>query len=239
MIKEQRVALSEGPKDSAATAAARTGGREYAFSSEVVVVSAPGGPRAEAIRAIRTFVMAQHIHAGRRALAICSASAGVGASFVAVNLAAALAQAGVSVLLIDGNMRRHGVDAYIRPSSPGPGLREYLMDEKVSIEDVVAEGVMENLAVMYAGGGTPDAQELLAGDRFGKLMERCMRDYEMTIIDTPPANTCADARRISTVAGYSLIVTKRHKTFVSDLTALAEQLAQDRAQVVGTVLNEA
>jgi Mrp family chromosome partitioning ATPase len=60
----------------------------------------------------------------------------------------------------------------------------------------------------------------------------------MTIIDTPPANTCADARRISTVVGYSLIVTRRHHTFVDDVRTLASQLEADRAKVVGTVLNE-
>ena len=43
-------------------------------------------------------------------------------------------------------------------------------------------------------------------------MEFCLRDFDATIVDTPPANTCADARRISTVVGYSLIVTRRNKT---------------------------
>ena len=92
---------------------------------------------------------------------------------------------------------------------------------------------------MFAGEPINNAQELLASDRFSNLIERCLRDYDLTIIDTPPANGCADARRISTVVGYSLIAAKRHHSFVGDVRALAAQLRQDRAQIVGTVLNEA
>jgi Mrp family chromosome partitioning ATPase len=65
-----------------------------------------------------------------------------------------------------------------------------------------------------------------------------MRDYDVTIVDTPPANTCADARRVSKVVGYSVIVAKRHVSFLNDLKALAGQLREDRAHVLGTVMNE-
>jgi Mrp family chromosome partitioning ATPase len=70
------------------------------------------------------------------------------------------------------------------------------------------------------------------------LLERCLRDFDVTIVDTPPANRCADARRISNLVGYSVIVAKRHESYVTDITALAAQLADDRAKIVGTVMNE-
>ena len=57
--------------------------------------------------------------------------------------------------------------------------------------------------------------------------------------DTPPANICSDARRVSTVTGYSVIVARRDLSYVEDIKILAGQLLADRAQVVGTVLNEA
>jgi Mrp family chromosome partitioning ATPase len=114
-----------------------------------------------------------------------------------------------------------------------------LESDDVDLSGVIQNDVIENLSVMFSGGVASSAQELLASDRFSNVVERCLRDFDLTIIDTPPANSCADARRISTVAGYSLIVAKRHLTFVSDIKALAGQLREDRAQIVGTVLNEA
>ena len=41
------------------------------------------------------------------------------------------------------------------------------------------------------------------------------------------------------MAGYGIIVAKRDVTFVNDVKILANQLRDDRARVVGTVLNEA
>ena len=211
----------------------------YSFSPEVVMITEPRGVRAEAVRALRTHIMAQHVDDGRRGLAVCAASLGVGATFVAVNLAVALAQIGVKVLLIDGDLRRSQIDDFIHTSNAVSGLQQCLQGDDLDILSTIQPDVIENLSVMFAGGVPSNAQELLASDRFADLIDRCLRDYDLTIIDTPPANLCADSRRISTVAGYSLIVAKRHESFVDDIKALSAQLIEDRAHVVGTVMNEA
>lgn len=211
----------------------------FAFSSDVVMLSDPQGAPAEAVRTLRTHIVAQHIEDGRRGLAICAASAGVGATFTAINLAVALAQIGTKVLIIDADLRHPQLEGFIRASAPLLGLKQCLADHGADLTAYIQDDVVENLSVMFAGGVAPEAQELLASDRFGQLVERCLRDYDLTIIDTPPANSCADARRISTVVGYSIIVAKRHRSFVNDIKALAAQLREDRAQVVGTVMNEA
>lgn len=61
----------------------------------------------------------------------------------------------------------------------------------------------------------------------------------MTIIDTPPSNLSADARQVSSVVGYGLIVTGRDRTFIEDVKVLAGQLQGVHAKIVGTVLNKA
>lgn len=211
----------------------------YGFSPEIVMLSEPNGARAEAVRTLRTHLMAQHVDSGHRGLAICGASAGVGATFTAVNLAVALAQIGTKVLFIDGDLRNAGVDQFIRPAKPVPGFAACLADTQSDYSPYIQRDVIPNLSVMFAGEVTGSAQELLASERFAEVVERCLREYDVTIIDTPPANTCADARRICTVAGYGIIVAKRNVSFVNDIKVLAAQLEEDRAHVVGTVLNEA
>jgi tyrosine-protein kinase Etk/Wzc len=90
---------------------------------------------------------------------------------------------------------------------------------------------------MFAGGAAVNAQELLAQTSFDEIITSYMRDFAMTIIDTPPANSCADALRIAAVAGYSLIVTRRNRGLVSDLKILAGQLKSSGSAVIGGVLN--
>jgi capsular exopolysaccharide synthesis family protein len=210
----------------------------YGFSPAVVMLAEPNGARAEAIRTLRTHIVAQHVDDGRRGLAICAAGGGVGCTFTAVNLAVALSQVSVKTLLIDGNLRKPGLEAYIRPPKSSSGLHQYLVNTEMGFGDAIVDA-LPSLSLLYAGGAASEAQELLATDRFRMLIDHCLRDFDVTIIDTPPANRCADARRISTVVGYSLVVARRDRSFINDISVLAAQLKEDRAQVVGAVMNEA
>jgi protein-tyrosine kinase len=211
----------------------------YSFAPGMIMVSNPTGAATEAIRALRTHLTAQHVQEGRRAIAICAASRGVGCSFVAANLAVAFSQAGLKTLLVDADMRDPTVEEMIRPPRPRSGLVQYLASADRDFSDSIAADVLPGLSIIYSGGAAANAQELLAGERFKRLMDFCMRDFDITVLDTPAANTCADARRVSTVVGYSLIVARRNKSFVDDVKTLSSQLHADHARVVGTVLNEA
>jgi capsular exopolysaccharide synthesis family protein len=154
-------------------------------------------------------------------------------------LAVSLSQIGVKTLLIDSDLRRPALDLLIRPTRASPGLAQSLQSPDEPFGGHIDAEILPYLSVMYAGQATTNPQELLAGDRFRSLMKFCLREFDATIVDTPPANTSTDARRISAVAGYSLIVTARDKTFVRDVKTLAGQLKADRAVVIGTVMNQA
>lgn len=221
-----------------AVEASPTGAPSYVLSRSLVTVSEPKSGPAEAIRALRTHVMAQHIEAGRRALAVVAPSAETGSTYITANLAVAMSQAGMKTLLIDGNLREPGLEAVIRPSGPVPGLAQCLAAEEEDYAGYIENEVMPNLSVMYAGGVPANPQELLAGDRFEALMNVCLRDFDLTIMDTPPANSCSDARRICSVLGYSMVVTRRDWTRVNDVKTLMDQLQSDGAKVIGTVLND-
>lgn len=210
----------------------------YRFSRSVSVLSEPGGARAESIGSLRTHLLAQHVRDGRRSLAVCSPTAASGCSYVSVNLAAAMAMAGLKTLLIDANLREPGLEAFITPDQSHHGLSHFLSDESVQPGDIINSDVIANLSVIYAGNTTANAQELLAGAGFKQLFDDCMRDFDLTIIDTPPSSTCADARRVAAVARHALIVVRRNRGFVTDVKTLGEELKADHANVVGTFLND-
>jgi capsular exopolysaccharide synthesis family protein len=206
---------------------------------DIVMLSDPAGARAEAIRALRTHIVAQHLWKGRRALAVCGASEGVGCTFTAANLAVALSQVGVSTLLIDANLRRPSIERlFSTPRPSAGGLSQCLARDALGFSQYVVPGVLDQLTVMFAGDPASNAHELLGSSPFELLMQSCMRDFEVTIVDTPPANAYSDARRISSVVGYGLIVARKDVSLVEDIKMLVRELTVDHAQVVGTVLNE-
>jgi len=202
----------------------------------IVMVSEPASAAAEAMRALRTRIVSQHVHAGGRALALCGPAPEVGCTFIAANLAVAMAQIGIKTLLIDGDMRNPSLQDYFAVDKVGPGLHGALTAGE-AVDDLVKPDVHPNLDILFAGRADLAAQELLSSDRFPDLTNTCIRDYDMTIVDTPPANSCADSRRISTVVGYSLVVARKNHTLVSDVRTLVDQLRKERATVIGSVLN--
>jgi len=180
----------------------------------------------------------RHVQEGHRALAICAASQGVGCTFVAANLAVALSQIGLNTLLIDADMRGPAIAKTFEYPAPKADIRLALSSD-MNFFDCISGGVLPFFSVLFCGGAASNAQELLAGQRFAALMDFCLRQFDATIVDTPPANESSDARLISSTVGYSLIVTQRNKSLVNDVKLLTEQLRGDHAQVIGTVLNKA
>jgi protein-tyrosine kinase len=199
----------------------------------------PNGAPAEGIRALRTHLLAQHVQLGRRALAICSANEGVGKTFIATNLAVAFAQVGVKVALVDADIRSNDVQSYFVGSNSTNCLQNYLRNETLSFGDAISAEIFPNLSVIFAGTVAANPQELLGGERFKNLIEFCLRDYELTVVDTPAAKASTDARRISTLVGYSLIVAGKNSSRLSDVHVLLDQITGDHGHAIGTVLNNA
>lgn len=219
------------------TTAPETAESHFTLAPSLVMLTDPTGVQAESIRVLRAHIVAKHLREGRRSLAMTAPSAGTGCSFVAANLAVALSQTGASTLLIDGNMRAPGLEEYFAPSNPRPGLSDRLTDPDIAFFDSVHEGVLPNLALLFAGEPREDASELLSSATFKSMIESCIRDYDIVLIDTPPANNYADVRRIATVTRYAMVVACRNLSYVRDVRTLIDELTADKAQVIGTYLN--
>lgn len=209
-----------------------------AISDELVVISDPASPRAESLRLLRTQVIAQHVGAGRRAFAVCGATDGAGATFIASNLAAALSQVGIKTLLVDTNLRNPRLETVFGIDPNGPGLTSYLTLEVNRPERVIYPNVLPSLSVVPAGPPVARPQELLSGARFRTGVDILLRQFDVAVFDTPATNENADALTVAGVLGYGLVVARRNFSFVKDIETLSAQLSAARATVIGSVLNE-
>ena len=202
-----------------------------------LLLSDPYSLKAEAIRSLRTRIVAQHVREGRRALAVCTPTAGSGCTFVAANLAAAMAQIGVKTVIVDTDLRTPSV-AQAFGLEDGPGLAECLDHSEVALDDIIQPGPVPQLSVITAGMPPSNPQELLSSGRFRDVVNQVLREFDLTIFDTTPTNSCTDAQRVATIAGYSLIVARKNISYLNDVKLLSNLLRADRSLLVGTVLNE-
>ena len=214
------------------------GANRRSVSDELVVINEPISPRAEAIRLLRTQIIAQHLKAGRRGIVVVAPVEGVGCTFMAANLAAALSQVGVKTLIVDCNMRSPRVDQVFGLDPNSPGLSSFLSLQVARPERVVHANVLPNLSVITAGPPVLLPQELLSSNRFRDGVNTLLREFDLVLFDTPPANSSADALTVGGVVGYAMVVARRDHSYFKDVTTLVSQLQSTRCSIIGSVLNE-
>lgn len=213
------------------------GGRTpLGVDANILILTEPASLAAEAVRSLRTQIVARHVDAGRRALAMVAPTAGCGLTTLTINLAVALAQTGVRTLLVDADLRTPSVTAALGLTG-NAGLAGVLDNDSVAMDDVIIRDVIANLAILPAGNAHARPHELLAGGRFRQVVRETMREYDITLYDTSPANQSPDAIAVANAAGYAAIAGRRDHTYAQDVKSLAAQLSDAGSVVIGSVLN--
>jgi protein-tyrosine kinase len=113
-----------------------------------MILTAGAIVEAEAVRGLRTRIMAQHVREGRRALAVCAATVDAGCTFVAANLATALAQIGVKTALVDADLRTPAIARMFGLDENRAGLGDYLAEPDASLDSVIQPMSLDNLSVV-------------------------------------------------------------------------------------------
>ena len=196
------------------------------------------GPVAEAYRTLRTNIAFTQPEAPAKVLVITSALPGEGKSTSACNLAISLAQQGMRVLLIDGDMRRGALNqAFGMPSEPG--LSNLLLGRS-ALGDALVRIEVEGVALQFIATGTlpPNPAELLASARSTVLLNELRAAFDAVIIDSAPLNIVTDAAIIGSRADGVLLVARSAVTERDAYRHALEQLEAVRARVLGCVLND-
>ncbi|HEU4522921.1 MAG TPA: CpsD/CapB family tyrosine-protein kinase [Thermoanaerobaculia bacterium] len=150
-----------------------------------------------------------------RVVAVTSAVPGDGKTLTAVNLAAAIARAGQSrVLLIDADLRRPAVARVLGRDTGhrGWGLVDAILDKRLSLDQVTWPLDPFNLAVVTSRRPQADTYELLASGRFAELVREARERYDYIVIDTPPVLPAPDSRLLAGMIDGYLIVVAADKT---------------------------
>jgi Mrp family chromosome partitioning ATPase len=94
------------------------------------------------------------------------------------------------------------------------------------------------LSLLPAGPLPPNPQELLGRSTFPEMLNAVLPNYDVILIDTPPAAEYADTQMIAARAGAALVVARTHMSSLAATQQLAESLTQVGVNLVGSVLTE-
>jgi len=206
-------------------------------AKELIAAWDPFHPVVEELRAVRTQLLIRWFNpqAGRRTLVIASPGAREGRSFVAANLAVVFSQLGHRTLLVDADFRAPRQQSIFNVADRF-GLSSVLSG-RADLSAAVPVAGITGLAVLPCGPVPPNPLELLSRGSFAALLGKAQAEYDVILVDTPPAGEYADAQCIAFRAGDVLLLSRRHHTRVDDTERAVRELSDASARVVGTLMN--
>lgn len=204
-------------------------------SKTLLAVGNPADLAIEAVRSLRTSLHFAMLESKNNVLMICGASPNIGKTFVSINLAAVIAQAGQRVLVIDADMRK-GYSHSLLNTGWQNGLSD-ILSQQVSKESSVRKTEVENLDFIPRGTIPPNPSELLMGVRFKELIEWAEKNYDIVMIDTPPILAVTDAAIIGHNVGTSLMIARFGVNTVKEMEVSIRRFNQNGIDIKGVILN--
>lgn len=181
-----------------------------------------------------------------RSVLVTSARTGEGKTTVSWNLAAAAASGGLSVALVEADLRRPSLAARYDLETT-PGLAEALQGE-VSISAAMQTilplqgtaspvGHPRPLHVIVAGQAAPNPWALMQSSVMARVLDVLRKDHDLVVIDTPPIPHVADAISLLRHVDGVLVTASVNSTRGPDASRLRDQLQGLDANVLGVVAN--
>ncbi|MGB9510989.1 MAG: CpsD/CapB family tyrosine-protein kinase, partial [Candidatus Acidiferrum sp.] len=215
------------PAKSRAVAPSRHGG--------IFVISQSRSQPAEAFRAVRTAI-SQSIRSGvTTVILMTSALPGEGKTTVGLNCAAAFAQQGSRVLLVEADLRRPRLASQLGLSG-AKGLTSLIKGESCP-ELPIKLSDIPYLSVVPAGPLPTYPAELLGSNRMKELVNQWRGEYDYIVFDTPPVLSVTDAVVLTSSCDCAVLVAKARTTQKQALSRARDLFRNARTRVLGVILN--
>ncbi|MCS6774211.1 MAG: CpsD/CapB family tyrosine-protein kinase [Anaerolineae bacterium] len=198
----------------------------------LVMLSAPNSPAAEAYRTLRTNLTFAALEAPLRTLLIAAADVGDAAG-VTANLAVALANIEKRVIALDANLRQPALHTSFGIPNES-GLSEWLADP--SSAPALVKGPVEGLHVLPTGKRALAAADALASPRMSAALDRLKEMADVVLMLAPPVAAFADAAVLSTHVDGAVLVVVAGKTRRAHVEQAKSLLQRAQARLLGAVL---
>jgi succinoglycan biosynthesis transport protein ExoP len=197
-------------------------------------------PRSDAAEAFRTLRTAIHFgfltREDAKSILITSPAAGDGKTFLASNLAIAVAQSKRRVLLIDADWRRPELHRTFDVSNE-VGVTSVLCGN-ASFREAIQPTKIADLDLLPCGPIPLNPADLLNSEAFISLLELVSREYDQILIDSPPVVPFADARILAASCDATILVLRANKSMRRTAERAREALHSVNADILGYVVND-
>jgi capsular exopolysaccharide synthesis family protein len=188
---------------------------------------------ADPIRQTRTALLLLLKRGGGNVVGVTSTVRDEGHTAALCNLAVATADAGLKVVLIDGDLRRPNLSRYFG-LEPEPGLRSLLIGD-APLADAVRPAEV-NLDLVSSAPVAADATALLTSKAMADLVATLRRRYDIVLVNVPPLLSDAAAALVASNTDGCILVVPYGRTSENDVAEATEILKSASVRLLGTMM---
>ncbi len=169
-------------------------------------------------------------------LLVTSVRSAEGKTSTAIGLAASLAHAGYSIVIVDAHLDQSATHLFLGVKPSGVGLSGLLMAKGTTVDDAVQRTTVPNVWLLPGGNPIQDAS-LFLGKRLPTILEQLRKKADVIIIDGPSLLSGAEATVVANMVDGVLMVVDSSRTRFPLLLRAKEIIASLAHARVGVVLN--
>jgi capsular exopolysaccharide synthesis family protein len=188
---------------------------------------------AESFRLLRTNLQFLEVDDPPRAIVISSSLPGEGKTTAAINIALALAEAEHNVVLVDGDMRRPKVGAYLDLIG-SVGLSTVLTG-RASVREVLQKTRFPGLSVLTSGVIPPNPSELIGTKAAQKVLSELRAGFDYVIVDSSPLLAVTDGAVLAAASDGVLLIARFAEIKRDQLAHAVGNLKNVGARILGAI----
>jgi polysaccharide biosynthesis transport protein len=202
------------------------------LSIEDYVIRRPLTAFSEQIRALRA---ALWLGANRpRIIAVTAARPSEGKTILTLALGRSARLSGERVIVVECDLRQPSFAVRLHADGTD-GLAELLAGE-AALADVIRKDAMTGMDYLPSGRPGGDLLRLFMSEAMARLLVELRQDYDLVLLDAPPAQAMTEARVVAAIADATLMCVRWRST-PRDVVQLALALLEEaHANVIGCVL---
>ncbi len=190
---------------------------------------------AEGYRTLRT-MLASRAAGEPRAFLVTGSSPSEGKTTSAINLAAALAQGGSKVILLEADLRRPKIAATLG-LNPTHGIEDVLIDD-VELEEALISTTLDGIPAQVLAVNRPGVEQAnrLSFQVARRLINEALELGDFVVIDSPPLTAVIDALPLAQLVDEVLVVARLGVSRLGKLSELHDLLLEEGSYPTGIVL---
>jgi capsular exopolysaccharide synthesis family protein len=203
-----------------------------------LVIDKPLSAYSEAVRGLQLGIALSNVDSTPKVVLVTSALPSEGKTTTALSLARHVAQTGLKVVLVDGDLRRPNVKRAARLEDHPHDLVDVLKGT-AQLDQALIKDPRSSVMILPAAQHVKNAPDLIESQAMTRMITTLRSSFDLVIMDTAPILPVTDTKILSRLSDAVLFVVRWEKTPRDAAADAVKSLRDVHAPIAGVALTRA